>query len=100
MYTEMIIESIGLNEQTGHVSVQVYSKTTDGTASWLGPKRTYGVDAVAFRNRFNGDVDDVLRWIASEHKQYLGHHEALQAELRKREGMVIHRIDHPEKKSE
>lgn len=78
-----------VDARTGHISVEVQSETTDGKAKWTGPKRTYGVDALAFRNRFNSDPQQLEAWIASEHKANEGADVELTDHLLKRKGRVI-----------
>lgn len=89
MTTEIILVKYGADGRTGHISVTVKSHTVDGNNSWDGPERTYGTDAASFKNRFNSDPEQFEAWVAGEHKQYIGAHEALMAALEARKGKCI-----------
>ena len=87
--TEIIIVDYSQDARTGHISVRVKSHTVDGNASWDGPERIYGMDALAFRGRFKGDIEQFEAWVVSEHRQNLGADLVLTDALLKRKGKVI-----------
>lgn len=89
MNTKIILVRYGQDQRTGHITVTVKSKTTDGDHTWDGPERQYGCDATSFRERFNSDPEQFEAWIASEHKQYLGANAKLMEHLDTRKGKVI-----------
>lgn len=89
METKIVLLGYIHSETNGHISARVQSVTTDGPQTWKGPVRTYGIDAHAFRVKFNGDLDHFEKWIANEHKQYIGANAELTQALEKRKGAVI-----------
>lgn len=89
MQTEVIIKDVNVHPQTGHITVRVFTKTTDGGASWTGPEKDYGVDANHFAGHLNGDVEQLKKWILNQHQAYTGVHMGLVGELAKLKGQVI-----------
>jgi hypothetical protein len=87
--TEVIIHDVNVHPSTGHVSYVLKTRTTDGNASWEGPKATYGVDAQTLRDRFNGDIAQFEVWAANEHKSLTGPHPDVLEAVMKRKGQVI-----------
>lgn len=87
--TQIIIEDYQQNPKTGHITVYVKSHTVDGNNSWDGPVMTYGVDAIAFKNRFGGDIAQFESWVVAEHKSITGADATLTAALEARKGKVI-----------
>lgn len=87
--SDIIVESVHVHPDTGHITVRVKTVTTDGSAAWTGPVRGYGCDAATFNARFNGDKQQLLNWIAQEHKGFHGAHVGLVEELTKLKGQKI-----------
>lgn len=87
--SQIIIHDYHVDQNTGHVSVFVKTHTVEGSASWDGPTRRYGIDAVAFRDRFEGNVQQFENWVASEHRAYEGAHVDLVDHLLQRKGKAI-----------
>ena len=75
--TVIKVQDVNVHPASGHISVKVKSVTTQGTQTWEGPQRTYGVDAAAFQTRFQGDVEQLKAWIKSQHSCYHGVHNDL-----------------------
>jgi hypothetical protein len=87
--TKIIIVDYDHNPRTGHISVRVKSRTIEENASWDGPEMVYGVDALAFRHRFNGDIEQFEAWVVAEHRHNMGANVKLTAALLARKGRVI-----------
>ena len=87
--TSIMIVDYAQDGRTGHISVRVKSHTVDGNASWDGPERIYGVDALAFRGMFKGDIEQFENWVCAEHRQNMGADLVLTDALLKRKGKVI-----------
>lgn len=87
--TQIIITDYDHDQKTGHISVRVKSRTKDGNATWDGPERTYGCDAVMFRSRFNSDIAQFEAWVVHQHKANEGAHKELTQALLARKGKVI-----------
>ena len=89
MKTEILLVGYHQDQRTGHISARVKSRTTDGTSTMDGPEMVYGVDALAFRHRFNSNPEEFEAWIANQHRAYIGASQAIMEHLSKRKGMVI-----------
>ena len=87
--TEIQVEDIAVHPASGHISIKVKTVTTQGTASWAGPSRTYGCDAAAFQTRFKGDVNQLKAWVKSQHSCYQGVHADLVKALNDLKGKAI-----------
>lgn len=87
--TEIVIHDASVHPSTGHVTYVLKARTTDGKASWEGPKASYGVDAHTLRDRFNGDLAQFEQWAASEHKSLIGANPELVDAVGKKKGAVI-----------
>lgn len=100
MEKRTIIHDIGVHPQSGHITAWVKSVTTNGKASWDGPLRGYGVDAMMFHHHFAGDIEQVKSYILSLHTAYDGAHLELVDNLMKLKGQHIGPVQNlePEKK--
>lgn len=87
--TEIIVEGTHVHPATGHITIRVKTVTKDGNQIQTGPVRGYGVDAVAFRSRFNSDLNQFLDWVRSEHRGNEGAHGELVDKLTKLAGQKI-----------
>jgi hypothetical protein len=87
--TQIIIVDYQQNAKTGYITVLVKSHTVDGGNSWDGPVMPYGVDTIAFKNRFGGDIAQFEAWVVAEHKSLTGANVTLTAALEARKGKVI-----------
>lgn len=87
--TTIIVEDSSIHPGSGHISIRVHSVTTEGNKTTNGPSRIYGVDATMFKNRFNGDIEQVKAWIKSEHIGYQGAHESLVKEVNALKGQAL-----------
>lgn len=87
--TKIIVDSVTVNPNTGHIFIRVHTVTTEGNATWNGPVRGHGLDAAMFKHRFNSDIEQVKSWMVSEHLGLHGAHQTLVAELHKLKGTVI-----------
>ena len=87
--TVIMVVGVNAHPESGHISVQVQSTTTQGSNSWKGPVKTYGVDANMFKLRFNQSIDQLMSWIASEHLGFHGSNQELLAALDAKKGTVI-----------
>ena len=87
--TKIIIVDYEQNGLTGHITVKVKTHTADGNSSWDGPIMQYGVDALAFRTRFSGDIEQFEAWVVSEHRANIGANQKLTEALLARKGKVI-----------
>ncbi len=89
METKTVIEDVQVHQQSGHISLKVKSVTSHQNNTWTGATRTYGVDAALFHGRFQGDVNQVVAWVKSQHTAYAGVHNDLVAQLEKLKGKEI-----------
>jgi hypothetical protein len=87
--TTVVVEEYNVNPMTGFITVSVHCHTVDGSASWDGPSKQYGLDVQQFRDRFAGDIDALEAWVANEHRSITGPPTGLVNALRVRKGKVI-----------
>lgn len=89
METSIWVRRINVHPHTGHTTVRLQSKTTNGTASWDGPLKDWGVDAETFYYRFGGSKQQLIDYLVGEHKAFMGRHAAFTEELTQLEGKQI-----------
>lgn len=89
METKITIVDYSVDSRTGHIAVRVKSRTVDGNSSWDGPEMVYGVDALAFRKRFNSDIEQFEAWVSHEHQSNIGANMKLTQALLQRKGKQI-----------
>ena len=89
METKIWVRQVRVNPNTGHRTIRLQSETTDGTATWLGPLKDWGVDAETFYMRFGGEKQQLINYLVRQHKAFMGRHAGLTEELSKLEGEVI-----------
>lgn len=87
--TSIIVDSVQVDQASGHITVRVHSSTTDGVSTWLGPTRNYGLDASQFIIQFNSSIAQVTSWIASQHTAYNGANQTLTNSLTSLAGAAI-----------
>jgi hypothetical protein len=87
--SELVVVDAVHDPEGGHITIRVRWRNTRGKATWFGPEKGYGVDATAFNKRFNGDIQQVLNWIASEHQQYKGADPEVTKKMTALKGKVI-----------
>lgn len=87
--TDLVIEDVHHDSDTGHITVYVFLRSTRGSSTWTGPTKGYGVDDTAFHQRFNGSEEDLLKWVAAEHLQYRGRNPELTERLAQLKGRVL-----------
>lgn len=87
--TKIVIHDVHVHPETGHTTYTLKAETTEGTATWTGPVKQYGVDPQMLRDRFNGDISQFEKWAANEHKSIIGAHPEYVDKMMKRKGCVI-----------
>ena len=86
---KIIVTDSHVNAESGHVNITVQTVTTQGNQSFNGPKKTYGCDANMYRSRFGSDIENVKKWIKSQHLAYDGAHQDLMDAVGKLKGTEI-----------
>jgi hypothetical protein len=98
--SEIVVEDVTVNPATGHITLWVKTKTTDGKASWDGPLRGYGVDASVFMYHLGGDVEQLKSYVHGRHRAYMGVHLDLVDRLMKMKGTSIGPVQNLDPKKE
>jgi hypothetical protein len=87
--SKIVVEDVMVNPATGHITLWVKTTTTDGKASWDGPLRGHGVDALRFHHQFGGDEEQLKSYVCALHQMYSGVHLDLVDRLMKMKGTSI-----------
>ena len=89
MQSNIFLREVIADQKTGHITLHVQTETEHEGAKWIGPLKLYGVCADTFHHRFQGDIDQMLQWVAQQHMGITGVHLSLVEELTARKGQKI-----------
>ena len=87
--TSIVVDNVQVDTTSGYMTITVHSVTTDGTSTWTGPQRSYGLDAAQYANQFGSSISQVVTFIANQHIAFNGANAALVSALRALTGQTI-----------
>lgn len=87
--SKMMLEDVHVDPETGHITLTVRMHTTDGKATWHGPRRPYGCDVGMFQGMFAGDIEQLKNWVYQQHAALTGAHLGFVDTLMKMKGTRI-----------
>jgi hypothetical protein len=87
--TEILVKDVNVNPKTGHITIKVFCRSKTSNATWDGHEADYGVDAKQFHGQFGGEIEQLLKWVSTQHEGNVGAHGDLVQELMKLKGKKI-----------
>lgn len=84
------IIKVGTDGTTGHMTFQAQVIYGEGNQKMTGPIETHGIDPLALRDRYNGDIQNFLD--ATHHTMLDRHERRMSAakDLKKLEGTILY----------